>query len=155
MVIPQLAVLSLQRRSAKAWVAVISLSLSTALLLAMFHIKNSLSQQLQQALNQSDLLIGAPAQPVHLVLFGLFRIGNPPPGISMDVYHQIQKHPETASAIPLRMMESHRGFTVTATSGDFMDSLKLSHINEDNQDNKKFRLLLGANVAHQTGLQSG
>ena len=118
MVILQLVKNSLARRKAKALISMIGLALSIGFLLVLTHVKNSIHHTIERVTHQSHLIIGAPSQPAHLALYGLFQIGSPPPAITLQTYLTMNKHPEVASAIPLSMMESHKGVTVIGTNND-------------------------------------
>ncbi|WP_263079346.1 ABC transporter permease [Endozoicomonas sp. Mp262] len=158
MVILQLVKNSLARRKNKALVSMIGLAFSISLLLLLVYVKNSLHHTLNRAISQSDLIVGAPSQPVHLALFGLFRIGNTPPAISQGIYETLREHPEIASAIPLSIMESHRGFQVTGTTNDLFahfDPLKPLAFAEGNGFTAPYSVVLGAEAALKTGYKTG
>ena len=158
MVILQLAEKSLARRKGKALASMIGLAFSISLLLVLVHIKNSLHHTIERATSQSDLIVGAPSQPAHLALYGLFRIGNPPPAISYEVYQGLSEHSEVASAIPLSVMESHKGFPVTGTTNALFkhfDDYKPLEFSEGEGFNQPGSVVLGARVAAESGYKPG
>ena len=158
MVILQLVKNSLGRRKNKALVSLLGLTLSITLLLLLVHVKNSISHTIERVTGQSDLIVGAPSQPAHLALYGLFRIGNASPAIDISVYEKLREHSEIKTAIPLSIMESHREFPVTGTTND------LFAYHDRNQPLafaggegfiQPFSVVLGSAVARQTGYQIG
>ena len=158
MVILPLVTKSLSRRKMKALVSMLGLTVSLFLLLALIHVKNNLSHRIHITLHQTDLIIGAPSQPAHLALFGLFRVGNPPPALRYDVYQHLKNHSEVASAIPLSVMESHRGFPVTGTTPELFETFYEDRFLSFAQGNgfiQPASVVLGANVAEQTRYQLG
>ena len=158
MVILQLVKKSLARRKIKALASMTGLTLSIALLLMLVHVKSSIFYNLDRVAGQLDLIVGAPSQSVHLAMYGLFRIGNAPPAIDFSVYEKLREHPEVASAIPLSIMESHKGFSVTGTTNTLFDSF-------DPVEPLTFAsgagfvqpgsIVLGYGVAQQTGYNVG
>ena len=113
MVILQIITKSLLRRKKRVLIALLAMSFTVYFVLLLTHLKVGLANSLARVSEQAELIVGAPAQPVHLALYGLFRLGNPPPAISYDYVKQLQANPEVASAIPLSQQESHRGHAVT------------------------------------------
>ncbi|AMO55951.1 hypothetical protein GZ77_07390 [Endozoicomonas montiporae] len=158
MVILQLVKNSLGRRKTKAIVSLLGLAFSTTLLLVLVHVKNSISQTIERVTGQSDLIVGAPSQPSHLALYGLFRIGSTPPAIDISVYKALSEHPEIASAIPLSIMESHRGFPVTGTTNELFNRFDRNQpltFTEGEGFSLPDSIVLGSAVAQQTGYQVG
>ncbi|MET4694938.1 ABC transporter permease [Endozoicomonas lisbonensis] len=158
MVILQLVKKSLGRRKVKALVSMAGLALSLALLLMLVHVKNSVFNTLERVTGQSDLIVGAPSQPVHLAMYGLFRMGNTPPAISFNVYDNLRVHPEVSAAIPLSMMESHKGFSVTGTTNVLFDSFDPAGplaFASGGGFTQAASVVLGYEVAQQTGYNIG
>ena len=158
MVILQLVHKSLERRKTKALVALMALSCSVSLVLLLVHIKNNLSHTINRVTNQADLIVSAPAQPAYLALYGLFRIGNPPPAINVSLFETIKAHSEVMSAIPLSMQESHRGITITGTTSEFFqyfDNNQPLTFAEGEGFSQPRSIVLGATVAERTGYGIG
>ncbi|MGY0216137.1 ABC transporter permease [Endozoicomonadaceae bacterium StTr2] len=114
---------SFRMRRLRLLVSTLALTFSVTLLLMLEHIDEAIHHHAKRFASTTDLLVSAPAQPVQLALFGLFRIGPPPPALSSEVHASLKNHPEIASAVPVATGESHRGVLVTGTTDDYLTQL--------------------------------
>ncbi len=158
MVILQLTYKSLMRRKQKVLMALSAMSLACSFILLLVHFKAEFAQSVGRISSQSDLIIGAPSQPAHLALFGLFRIGNAPPAISERYLDQLATNPEIESVIPLSFQESHRGVMVTGTNDQIFSTIR-SDGSEVFSIGEGFTtpdsIVLGAAVAEKFGYHFG
>ncbi len=120
---------SLGQRSGRSIISIFALALSVALLLVISHIHEAARSYARQVSSEADLIVGAPSQPVHLVLYSLFRIGPPPPVIPWEVYEDLVALQEAEWVTPVSTNESHRGHTVTGSTTRYMDTLQLKAVN--------------------------
>ena len=120
MVMVKILYQSLKVRRLRLLVSTLALTFSVTLLLMLEHIDEAVHHHAKHLSSTTDLIIAAPSQPAHLVLFGLFRIGPPPPSISGTVFKHLAAHPEIASAIPVSTQESHREILVTGTTDEYL-----------------------------------
>lgn len=156
MVIVQIITKSLLRRKKRVLIALLAMSFTVYFVLLLTHLKVGLANSLARVSEQAELIVGAPAQPVHLALYGLFRLGNPPPAISYDYVKQLQANPEVASAIPLSQQESHRGHAVTGTSEQLFDSINADQIFARGEGfSHPYSVVLGASFARDSGYLPG
>lgn len=156
MVIVQIITKSLLRRKKRVLIALLAMSFTVYFVLLLTHLKVGLANSLARVSEQAELIVGAPAQPVHLALYGLFRLGNPPPAISYDYVKQLQANPEVASAIPLSQQESHRGHAVTGTSELLFDSINADQIFARGEGfSHPYSVVLGASFARDSGYLPG
>ena len=63
----------------------------------------------------TDLIVGARSGQVNLLLYSVFRIGNPTNNVGWDSYQAIKARPGIAWTIPLSLGDSHKGFRVLGT----------------------------------------
>lgn len=156
MVILQIITKSLLRRKKRVLIALLAMSFTVYFVLLLTHLKVGLANSLARVSEQAELIVGAPAQPVHLALYGLFRLGNPPPAISYDYVKQLQANPEVASAIPLSQQESHRGHAVTGTSEQLFDSINADQVFARGEGfSHPYSVVLGASFARDSGYLPG
>lgn len=158
MVILKIVKKSLLRRKHKALIALAAMSISVCLVLLLVHLKSGLSHTLSTVKNQADLIVAAPAQPIHLALYGLFRIGNPPPAINVNLLDELQSHPEIASIIPLSLQESHQGYAVTGSNESLFKNIN-SDLSQVFAEGEGFTnpqsIVLGASFAESSGYLIG
>ncbi|MGI2025872.1 ABC transporter permease [Endozoicomonas acroporae] len=129
MVIMKIMRRSLGQRAGRTTISILALAFSIALLLVISHIHEAVRSYARQVSSGADLIVGAPSQPAHLVLYSLFRIGPPPPVISWDLYEAIAGLKDVEWAAPVSTNESHLGYTVTGSTARYMETLQLKALN--------------------------
>jgi putative ABC transport system permease protein len=155
-----LAVKSLRNRRFTAALTVLSIALSVALLLAVERIRNQARESFASTVSGTDLVVGARASPVHLLLFSVFRIGNPTNNIRWDSYRDVAALPEVAWTIPISLGDSHRGFRVLGTTHDYFEHYRFARARKlEFAPGKPFEgphdAVLGADVAQSLGYGLG
>ena len=154
MVILKLMGKSLGQRAGRATLSILALAFSFALLLVISHIHEAVRSYARQVSSEADLVISAPTQPMHLVLYSLFGIGTPPPALPWSVYEDIAAVAEVAWAAPVSTSKSHEGFTVTASTPHYLGTLQLQAVNfiGRSEAGTTFRnersAFIGANLGH-------
>ncbi len=119
MIIPRLALLSLWNRRGTVLLTVCGIAVSVALLLGVQKIRTDLRTGFANTISGADLIVGSRSGPVNLLLYSIFRIGDATNGVSWGIYRRIAAHPEVAWTIPLSLGDSHRGYRVLGTTGDY------------------------------------
>jgi putative ABC transport system permease protein len=117
----RLALRSLRSRRATAGLTVLSIALAVALLLGVERIRTQARDAFASTVSGTDLVVGARTSPVHLLLFAVFHVGNPNNNVRWDTYRALAARPDVAWTIPLALGDSHRGFRVVGTTGDFFE----------------------------------
>ena len=77
---------SLRNRRFTAVLTVISIALSVALLLGVERVRTETRASFANTISGTDLIVGARSSPVQLLLYTVFRIGNPTNSISWQSY---------------------------------------------------------------------
>ena len=129
MVILKLIGKSLGRRLGRSTLFVLVLACSFALLLLISHIHEAVRSYARHVSSGTDLVASAPTQPMHLVLYSLFGIGTAPPVIPRSVYKDIAAFTEVTWVAPVAIGKNHAGFTVTATTAHYLNTLRLQAVN--------------------------
>jgi putative ABC transport system permease protein len=119
--IAQLAIKSLRNRKFTAALTVLSIALAVLLLLGVERIRQEARESFASTISGTDLIVGARSSPVHLLLYSVFRIGNPTNNLRWDNYRTIVARPEVAWSIPISLGDSHRGYRVLATTKDYFE----------------------------------
>lgn len=115
----RLAIASLLNRRLTAGLTVLSIALSVALLLAVERVREQARTSFADTVSGTDLIVGARTSPVHLLLFSVFRIGNPTSTMRAESHEWLMRRPEVAWTIPLSLGDSHRGYRVIGTSSAY------------------------------------
>ena len=115
----KLARLSLWNRRGTVLMTWLSLTISIALLLGIDHLRTEAKNSFTSTVSGTDLIVGARSGQLNLLLYSVFRIGNATANISWPSYQRIIKHPQIAWSIPISLGDSHRGYRVMGTSGEY------------------------------------
>ena len=108
----------------------------------------------------TDLVVGARSGAVNLLLYSVFRIGNATNNIRWESYEKLAADPRVAWTIPLSLGDSHRGYRVLGTDGNYFahyhygrnQPLRLA---QGRPFNDVFEVVLGAEVAKALHYQLG
>ncbi len=116
-----LAVKSLRNRKFTAILTVATIALSVALLLAVERVRNDAKLSFTNTISGTDLIVGARSGSIQLLLYSVFRIGNPTNNISWQSYEQISNNRLVDWSIPISLGDSHRGYRVMGTNTDYFE----------------------------------
>jgi len=97
----------------------LAIALSSAMLLGIERVRHEVRDSFSQSVSGTDLVVGARTSPVQLMLYAIFRIGGATNNMGWDSAQKLAKNPAVAWTIPLSLGDSHRGFPVLATNGDY------------------------------------
>lgn len=114
-----LALKSLWSRRSPALLTVVTIGLSITLLLGVQRVRTEARQGFASTVAGTDLIVGARAGPVNLLLYSVFHLGDPTNNLSWETYDEIRSWPEVAWTVPLSLGDSHRGHRVVGTTTDF------------------------------------
>ena len=158
--IAALAIKSFRNRKFTAGLAVVSIALSVALFLGVETARNEARNSFTNTVSGTDLIVGARSGPVHLLLYSVFRIGNPTRNIEWASYAEISRWPGIAWSVPLMMGDSHRGFPVLGTDAGLFEHFRYARDRRlvlargqwfDHDD----EAIVGAEVAASLGYRPG
>lgn len=155
-----LAIKSLRNRKFTAALTVLSIALAVVLLLGVERIRHEARESFASTISGTDLIVGARSSPVHLLLYAVFRIGNPTNNVRWDSYRAFAQRPEVAWTIPISLGDSHRGFRVLGTTQDYFDHYRFARDRKlQFASGKPFQdthdAVLGAEVAEKLGYGIG
>jgi putative ABC transport system permease protein len=97
----------------------LAIALSSAMLLGIERVRHEVRAGFSQSVSGTDLVVGARTSPVQLMLYAIFRIGGATNNMGWDSALKLARNPAVAWTIPLSLGDSHRGFPVLATNGDY------------------------------------
>jgi len=160
MSIAVLAVKSFRNRKLSAGLAVGSIMLSVALLLGVEILRNEAKTSFASTVSGTDLIVGARSGSVNLLLYSVFRIGNPTNNIGWQSYREISNLPGVKWSIPLSMGDTHRGFRVVGTNDQYLAHYRYARdrqlvLAQGAWFDREEEAVLGAQVANSMGYQLG
>ena len=115
----RLALKSLLNRKGSVLLTVIAMAVSVYALLGVEHIRSQTKDSFHSTVSGIDLIVGARTGSLNLLLYSVFRIGNPTNNIDWSTYKSIVSNPKVAWAIPISLGDSHRGYRVVGTTEDY------------------------------------
>lgn len=156
----KLALSSLWARRLTATLTMLAVAISVTLLLGVERVRTQARESFASTVSGTDLIVGARSGQVNLLLYSVFRLGNPTNNVGWDAYQEIAKLRGIAWTIPLSLGDSHKGFRVLGTSGDYFKYLRYGRnqplqLSEGRPFTTPFEAVLGAEVAKKLGYQLG
>ncbi|MGC6367468.1 MAG: ABC transporter permease [Candidatus Marinamargulisbacteria bacterium] len=148
----RLTIHSLLNRKLPSALLIISIALSGMLLIGVQKIKDSAKQGFSHSISGTDLIVGARSGSIQLLLYTVFRQGQPIANMSWDSIQNIQQLPTVEWVIPISLGDSHRGFPVVGTTRTYFDHYKYGKkqplsIQKGTKFNAPLTAVIGANVA--------
>jgi putative ABC transport system permease protein len=153
----RIALASLANRRFSAGLTLFAIALSVALLLGVERVRHETRASFTQTVSGTDLIVGARAGSVNLLLYSVFGIGHASSNIAWSSYQQIAAHPQVKWAIPLSLGDSHRGYRVRGTSAGYFDHYRYGQQQPLQLSQGRFfaedphEVVLGAEVARALG----
>jgi putative ABC transport system permease protein len=139
---------------------VFSIALSTFLLLGVERIRTELRENFASSVSGTDLIVGARTGSTQLLLYSVFRIGAATNNISWKSVQALAAHQGVDWVVPLSLGDSHRGFSVLATSPEYFTRFRygnrqLLQLREGKPFSALFDAVVGAEVADKLGYHVG
>ncbi|MDG4596411.1 MAG: ABC transporter permease [Candidatus Contendobacter sp.] len=156
MAILTLAGKSLWNRRLTSALVVFAIALSVILLLGVERLRTQARASFANTLSGADLIVGARGGPINLLLYSVFRIGDPTNNVNWTSYRTLAAHPQVAWTVPLSLGDSHRGFRVLGTSRAYFEHYRHGRnqplrLAEGREFEGVFDAVLGAAVADRLG----
>jgi putative ABC transport system permease protein len=148
----RIALASAWNRRYSLGLMVFAIALAVMLLLGIERVRQDVRAGFAQSVSGTDLVVGARASPMQLVLYSVFRLGEATQNMSWESAQWLAGHPAVAWTIPISLGDSHRGYPVVGTSEDYF-----THFRHGDRRNLRFaggrpfegifEAVLGAEVA--------
>jgi len=158
--LPRLAWHSVMNRKGSLLLTLLAIMVGVVLVVGMEHVRLQARASFARTVSGVDLIVGARTSQLNLLLYAVFRIGNATNNVSWDNYRQIANDQRVAWSIPLALGDSHRGYRVLGTTGDFF-----THFRHGSQRTLEFSsgepfagifdTVLGSEVAARLGYRTG
>ncbi len=151
---------SLKNRGGTAALTLASIAVSAALLSVVDRVRTDTQTSFANTISGTDLIVGARSGDLNLLLYSVFRIGNPTNNISWDSYEEIVGRTEVGWAIPISLGDAHRGYRVLGTDLGYFDHYQFADersltFAEGEAFATATDAVIGAEVAEQLGYSVG
>lgn len=155
-----LALRSLANRRTTALLTISAIAISVALLLGVEKMRTAAREGFASTVSGVDLIVGARSGQLNLLLYSVFRVGDATSNVSWESYQKIARHPDVAWTIPLSLGDSHRGFRVLGTNGDYFKHYRFAGdrrlaFESGRAFEDLYEAVIGADVARQLGYVVG
>lgn len=149
-----LALKSLANRGFSVGLTVLSIVLSVSLFLGVENIRSSVRDSFNSTISDTDLIVGARGGAINLLLYSVFRLGDPTANIGWDSYQLIATAPGVAWTVPISLGDSHRGYRVVGTNTAYFDHYRYGRsrpleMTEGREFERVHETVLGAEVARR------
>ncbi len=156
----KLAIQSLWDRRGSVILSLMAMTVSIFVLLAVENIRHQTKENFSNTVSGVDLIVGARTGSLNLLLYSVFRIGNPTNNIHWQTYEDIASNAQVKWAIPISLGDSHKGYRVLGTSKAYFQHFsygKRHHLEfaKGQAFDQVFDLVLGAEVAKKLSYQLG
>lgn len=151
---------SLLNRRVTVLLTIVAIALAVALLLGVERLRQEARASFTNTISGTDLIVGARTGPIQLLLYAVFRLGEPTNNISWQSYREIAALPKVAWSVPLSLGDSHRGFRVLGTTTDFFKYYRYAGgrplaLRQGRLLDELHEAVLGAEVAERLGYDLG
>mgnify|MGYP001806425756 FL=1 len=156
----RLAWASLANRRFSALVTVATIALSVLLLLGVERLRNEARNSFLRTVAGTDLIVGARAHPVQLLLYSVFHLGDATNNVSWASYREIAEREDVAWTVPISLGDSHKGYRVVGTTAGFFEHVRTGgnralRFEQGQAFDGLFEAVLGAEVAERLGYTLG
>jgi putative ABC transport system permease protein len=160
MTLPLLAYKSLRSRSVTTGLTIFSIALSVFLLVGVDRVREGTQKGFEGTLSHVDLLVGARAGSLPLLLYSVFHIGTGSNDISYASYEHFKNHPAVKWTIPFSLGDSFHGYRVVATDHNFYEHYQYRggqsiRLEQGVRADGIFDAVLGSDVAKRLGYRVG
>lgn len=110
---------SLRNRRFTVLLTIATIAISVSLLIGVERLRTETRASFLRSVAGTDLIVGARAHPVQLLLYSVFRLGDASNNVGWETYRKLATHPLVAWAVPISLGDSHRGFRVIGTTSEY------------------------------------
>ncbi len=151
---------SLINRGMSAFLTVLAVMLAVTLFLSVERIQNGVRESFNSTISGTDLIVGARGGSINLLLYSVFRLGDPTANISWESYERVATAPGVAWAVPISLGDSHRGYRVVGTSSAYFDHYRYGRdqalgFRGGERFDRVYETVLGSEVARELGYELG
>jgi putative ABC transport system permease protein len=133
---------------------ILLLALGLAIMTVLLLIQDQFEKKVTKDAAGIDLVVGAKGSPLQLILSSIYHVDFPTGNIPMEEAEKLAKNRLVKGVIPLALGDNYKGFRIVGTNYDYLKSYQAVVTNGTLWE-KPFEVVLGNEVAAQTGLKVG
>jgi putative ABC transport system permease protein len=151
---------SLGNRKFSAFLVVMSIALSVALLLGVERLRVQSLKGFTRSISGTDLIVGARTGSVNLLLYSVFHVGSVGNSISLQGYKYLLNQDAVQWAVPIALGDNHRGYPLVGTTDEYLEHIQYGRnrnlsLAQGNWFFGNREVVLGAEVADTLGYGLG
>jgi putative ABC transport system permease protein len=151
---------SLRDRRSSVLLTLAAVTLCVVMVLGVEHVRSQAREVFTCTISGTDLIVGARTSQLNLLLYSVFRIGAPANNVDHESYERWLGDKRVAWGIPFSLGDSHRGYAVVATDGNYFEhfsygSKQALAFSAGNAFAAPQDAVLGYAVAHELGYVLG
>ena len=151
---------SLLNRRGTAALTVASIAVSAALLSVVDRVRTDTQTSFANTISGTDLIVGARSGDLNLLLYSVFRIGNPTNNIAWESYQEISARQGVGWTIPISLGDAHRGYRVLGTDLGYFEHYRFAdsralEFSQGRPFATAMETVIGAEVAERLGYTLG
>jgi len=120
----RIALASLWNRRYVAGLTVLTIAVSVMLFIGVERLRQDARESFLRSASGIDLIVGARAHPVQLLLYSVFRLGDATNNLSWEHYQTIASQRGVAWTVPVSLGDSHRGYRVVGTTPGYFEHVR-------------------------------
>lgn len=156
----KLALASAWHRRFVLSITLVSVALAAFLLASVEQVRSDVRQGFSQSVSGTDLIVGPRTGSAQLLLYSIFRIGQPTHNMRWDSVQALAAHRAVRWVVPISLGDSHKGFPVVATTDGYFEHFRHGDdqplaLSEGRRFKGLFDAVIGAEVARRLGLRPG
>lgn len=156
----RIALASLWNRRFTVMLTVLTVAVSVMLFLGVERLRQEARESFLRTVSGTDLIVGARAHPVQLLLYSVFRLGDATNNLSWAAYEDIAAQPGVAWTVPISLGDSHRGYRVVGTTPGYFEHVQYAGersiaFSAGRPFEALFDAVVGAEVARRLGYSVG
>ena len=156
----RLSVRSLAARKGPILLSLMAIALSVGLLVSTEKVREGVRAGFASTITGTDLIVGARTGDLSLVLYSVFRLGDPLQSVSWETFERVANHRDVAWVVPLSLGDSHQGYRVLGTDDRYLQHYQygekqLLSVATGSWLKRPRDTVLGAEVAAALGYQIG
>lgn len=150
----RLALKSLINRKGSVFLTLMAMTVSVFVLLGVEHIRHQAKESFANTVSGVDLIVGARTGSLNLLLYSVFRVGAATNNLSWESFQDISSHPQVEWSIPISLGDSHKGYRVMGTTGDYFEYFSFGNKHKLSFDQGRafeniFDVVIGSEVANK------
>jgi putative ABC transport system permease protein len=153
-----LTIASMLSRKLVVGLTISSIAVSMFVLFSVDHLKSEIRSNFTRTVSGVDLIVGSRSSQLNLLLYSVFRIGNPSNNLNWQSFQDISEAKEVSWAVPIALGDSHKGFPVIGTTHDYFKHFRYADkmslvFDKGNGFERLYEVVLGAEVAQRLGYE--